>query len=138
MLPDDPQDSLEYQLSHLDFSAESQVRQQLYRRLKRQAARPIYHQPVYVTVFSRLGAATLLALVFGFFVGALRLHSVFPTLTVTAISAPHMAPVETPGTAIAAANLPQVRRPYPLPTPLAPTLPIDENRPVSRTSTRYP
>jgi hypothetical protein len=139
MLPDDSQiPSLEEQLNRLDLSTESRSRQQIYRRLQRQAARPIYRQPLYVTLFSRLGAAVLLALVFGVFVGAMRFQSVFPALTVTVISSPHLSPAVTPGTAIVAEGLPQTSHPRPLPTPLAPTVSHDNTLPVLRTGTQYP
>jgi hypothetical protein len=130
--------SLEDQLNHLDFSGDSQSRQQLYHRLKQHAARPIYHQPLHVTVFSRLGAAALLALVLGVLVGTLRFQVTFPGLAMTAISAPHVIPAVTPGTAIVAAHDQYVTYPHPQPTPLAPTIPDQENTSVVRTGTRLP
>lgn len=127
--------SFEQALSHLDFSANSPMRQQLYRRLERQVARPARHQPVYVTVISRLGAVAVLALVLGALLGMLRFQPDVSAAYTTALAAPHFNPAATPGTAVVGNAVVNVH-PHPLPTPLAP--PGSEAWPVLRTGTLLP
>jgi hypothetical protein len=135
-MPDDQEiDELKQRLSSLDFRANNQVQNRLYRRLLRQAQRPSYHQPIQVTVFSRLSAVVLLALVCGAFWGMLQTQDVVAPIYAT-ISAPQLSPISTPPNMLTAGNPALSVELCPLPTPLAPSL--TENRPVPQTGTLLP
>jgi hypothetical protein len=129
--------SLEQHLSHLDFSADSSVRVQLYRRLKRDAGRPARRQPTHVTILSRLGTVAALAIVVGSLLGMLRFQPNFTSVHVTALAAPHVHPVETPGTAVVNVSGEATSvHPRRLPTPQAPT--FDNDWPVHEKGTLLP
>jgi len=136
MTPEDfDEKQLEQQLSEFNFSADSQVRERLYRYLKQQSLRPSYRQPPYVTFMSRLGAVIVLATMFGVFWGMINRQEIFPSITVTALAAPHLSPDVTPAITVLYPEA-NIVHPKPLPTPLAEM--NDQIRPVVQTGTINP
>lgn len=130
-------DLLERELSRLDFSAESRIKQNLYHRLKQRAVRHLNYQPWYMKLWPRLSTVLVLAVLLGSMIGVLRMKTdSYPLISVTALAAPNISPVATPAK-ISGSNVDFVI-PQPVPTPKASIVSVNEAQTIFEKGTSLP